>query len=71
MEKRWRAACESENQNFVAATDTLNYAVFPLLPTDSELVAAFVERKRRLVQILLFIICYYDYYCYYYYCYFN
>ncbi|PON36540.1 Mu domain containing protein [Parasponia andersonii] len=46
VEKRWRAACTSEN-NTAVAMDTLNYTVFPLLPTDSELVAAFYERKRR------------------------
>ncbi|KAF4354739.1 hypothetical protein G4B88_031279 [Cannabis sativa] len=48
VEKRWRAACRSENLTCaIPDSDTLNYAVFPSLPTDSELVAAFVERKRR------------------------
>ncbi|XP_024027531.1 AP-5 complex subunit mu [Morus notabilis] len=46
VEKRWRSACESKNETS-AAEESLKYTVFPLLPTDSELVSAFVERKRR------------------------
>lgn len=37
VEKRWRGACKE------SSTDT----VFPFLPSDSELAAAFVDRKRR------------------------
>lgn len=47
MEKRWREACKHENEN--PSDDSLSYSVFSLLPTDSELGAAFVERKQRLV----------------------
>ena len=50
VEKRWRSACKSENENENKASsedDTLKYTVFPFLPTDSELVSSFVERKRR------------------------
>lgn len=46
VEKRWRAVCERENEAS-AADDSLKYTVFHLLPSDSELVSAFVERKRR------------------------
>ncbi|KAL5541720.1 hypothetical protein UlMin_009430 [Ulmus minor] len=46
VEKRWRGACKSENETS-SVEDSLSYTVFPLLPSDSELVAAFVERKRR------------------------
>lgn len=42
VEKQWRAACKSENET--AGEDK---AIFSLLPTDSELAAAFVERKDR------------------------
>ncbi|KAK9933532.1 hypothetical protein M0R45_020727 [Rubus argutus] len=43
VEKRWRGACKE------SSTDggDLNDTVFPLLPSDSELAAAFVDRKRR------------------------
>ncbi|XP_028089413.1 AP-5 complex subunit mu-like isoform X2 [Camellia sinensis] len=43
-EKRWRAACKTENEK---SADSLKYAVLPLLPTDSELAVAFVDRKKR------------------------
>lgn len=46
VEKRWRAVCERENEAS-APDDSLKYTVFHLLPSDSELVSAFVERKRR------------------------
>lgn len=46
MEKRWRAVCERKNEAS-APDDSLKYTVFHLLPSDSELVSAFVERKRR------------------------
>lgn len=48
VEKRWRAVCERENEAS-AVDDSLKYTVFHLLPSDSELVSAFVERKRRYV----------------------
>lgn len=47
VEKRWRTACGTENEK--ASEDSLSYSVFSLLPNDSELAAAFVERKQRLV----------------------
>ncbi|PSR92663.1 AP-5 complex subunit mu like [Actinidia chinensis var. chinensis] len=40
VERRWRAACKSENQ--ICADD-----VVPFLPTDSELASAFADRRRR------------------------
>ncbi|XP_057476726.1 AP-5 complex subunit mu-like [Actinidia eriantha] len=40
VERRWRAACKSENQS--CADD-----VVPFLPTDSEVVSAFADRRRR------------------------
>lgn len=52
VERRWRAACKAENYNL--SNDNLSYSVYPLLPTDSELAAAFVERKKRSVEISLF-----------------
>ncbi|KAJ7980166.1 AP-5 complex subunit mu-like [Quillaja saponaria] len=45
VEKRWRAACKSENES--SDGDNLSYTVFSLLPTDSELASGFVERKNR------------------------
>jgi hypothetical protein len=48
VEKRWRTACGTENEK--ASEDSLSYSVFSLLPNDSELAAAFVERKQRLVE---------------------
>lgn len=41
VEKRWRLACERENQK------PGGYALRPLIPTDSKLAAAFSERKNR------------------------
>ncbi|RVW55566.1 hypothetical protein CK203_105757 [Vitis vinifera] len=38
VEKQWRTACKAENEN--SSNDNLNYTVYPLLPTDSELAAA-------------------------------
>ncbi|GFZ14061.1 clathrin adaptor complexes medium subunit family protein [Actinidia rufa] len=40
VERRWRAACKSENQS--CADD-----VVPFLPTESELASAFADRRRR------------------------
>lgn len=45
VERQWRTACKAENEN--SSNDYLNYTVYPLLPTDSELAAGFVERKKR------------------------
>ncbi|XVE81989.1 hypothetical protein DITRI_Ditri15bG0111000 [Diplodiscus trichospermus] len=45
VEKRWRAACQSENQS--SNGDPVKYNVFSSLPSDSELAASFSERKRR------------------------
>ncbi|KAF5465590.1 hypothetical protein F2P56_015580 [Juglans regia] len=45
VEKRWQAACKSENEN--ASEESFSYAVYSLLPADSELASAFVERKQR------------------------
>ncbi|KAJ0092897.1 hypothetical protein Patl1_25506 [Pistacia atlantica] len=45
VERRWQAACKTENES--CSEDPVNYTVLPLLPTDSELAAAFAERKRR------------------------
>lgn len=44
VEKRWRVACEKEGD------DDFKYHV---LPNDSELAAAFIDRKKRLVQTFL------------------
>ena len=40
VDRRWRAACKSENQSCVDD-------VVPFLPTDSELASAFADRRRR------------------------
>ncbi|KAK4266440.1 hypothetical protein QN277_027362 [Acacia crassicarpa] len=47
VEKRWRSACKSENDK--SSGDELNSSasVYTLLPSDSELAAAFLERKQR------------------------
>ncbi|KAI4317703.1 hypothetical protein L6164_025553 [Bauhinia variegata] len=45
VEKRWQAACKIENEN--SNEDQVSYSVFSLLPSDSELAAAFMERKQR------------------------
>lgn len=43
VEKRWRGACKESSTDGGGLNDT----VFPLLPSDSELAAAFVDRRRR------------------------
>lgn len=48
VEKRWRGTCKSENET--STEGDLNYRVFTSLPSDSELAAAFVDRKRRSVE---------------------
>ncbi|WCJ23619.1 clathrin adaptor complexes medium subunit family protein [Euphorbia peplus] len=45
VERQWRAACKTENGSSNA--DPVNYTVSPLLPNDSELASAFVERRKR------------------------
>ncbi|KAF5738658.1 AP-5 complex subunit mu isoform X2 [Tripterygium wilfordii] len=45
VEKRWRTACNSEKER--SSEDPVKYTFRPFLPTDSELAAAFVDRKRR------------------------
>lgn len=45
VEKRWRAACQSENES--SDDDPVKYTVFSSIPSDSELAAAFSERKTR------------------------
>ncbi|XP_059632605.1 AP-5 complex subunit mu [Cornus florida] len=45
VEGRWRAACKSGNKT--TTDDNFKYTVLPILPTDSELAAAFVDRKKR------------------------
>ncbi|XP_057956756.1 AP-5 complex subunit mu isoform X4 [Malania oleifera] len=45
VEKRWRAACKNENDGF--SEDDLSCTLLPYLPTDSEIAAAFAERKKR------------------------
>lgn len=55
VEKRWRAACRSVNES--SDDDHVKYAVFSSLPSDSELSAAFSERKRRLGN---FLVCLYE-----------
>ncbi|XP_021904897.1 AP-5 complex subunit mu-like [Carica papaya] len=45
VEKRWRAACQSENES-ASEYSSKNSAV-SVLPTDPELATAFAERKQR------------------------
>ncbi|XP_020584821.1 AP-5 complex subunit mu [Phalaenopsis equestris] len=45
VEKRWRLACQRENESSGSHED--GGRVEPLLPTDPELASAFSERKRR------------------------
>ncbi|KAG5554868.1 hypothetical protein RHGRI_012436 [Rhododendron griersonianum] len=45
VERRWRAACKSENES--CSDKNVGNDVLPLLPTDSELASAFVDRKTR------------------------
>lgn len=44
VERRWRTACKTAND--ICISD-LTSRVSPVLPNDSELAAAFVERKKR------------------------
>lgn len=53
VEKRWRAACQSENES--SDDDPVKYTVFSSVPSDSELAAAFSERKTRLADLVLFL----------------
>ncbi|KAF7145362.1 hypothetical protein RHSIM_Rhsim04G0212200 [Rhododendron simsii] len=45
VERRWRAACKSENES--CSDENVGNDLLPLLPTDSELASAFVDRKTR------------------------
>ncbi|XP_043710751.1 AP-5 complex subunit mu [Telopea speciosissima] len=45
VERQWRLACKRDNET--SGPESLEYSMLPLLPTDSEFVAAFVERKTR------------------------
>lgn len=45
VERRWHAACKSENES--GFDNNLKSDALPLLPTDSEFASAFVDRKRR------------------------
>lgn len=56
VEKRWRSACKSDNDN--SNVEGFDYAVYPSLPTDSEFVAAFIERRRRYAKISIRFILY-------------
>ncbi|KAF7837202.1 AP-5 complex subunit mu [Senna tora] len=47
VEKRWRSACKSENEKSSGDELNLSDSMFTILPSDSELAAAFVERKNR------------------------
>ena len=51
VEKRWRAACQSEIES--SDDDPVKYTLFSSLPSDSELAAAFSERKRRFANLIL------------------
>lgn len=51
VERRWRTACKIENDR--CNSDDITSNVSPVLPNDSELAAAFVERKKRLVEIIV------------------
>ncbi|XP_042518438.1 AP-5 complex subunit mu isoform X2 [Macadamia integrifolia] len=45
VERQWRLACKKENES--SRSENLQNGVLLLLPSDSEFVAAFVERKKR------------------------
>ncbi|KAG0466819.1 hypothetical protein HPP92_017803 [Vanilla planifolia] len=45
VEKRWRLACQRENES--RSKENGGIALHPFLPTDTELASAFAERKRR------------------------
>lgn len=47
MERRWRGACNSENEKFAIENDDDELVVSNLLPNDSELSEAFSNRKKR------------------------
>ncbi|CAI0466484.1 unnamed protein product [Linum tenue] len=48
VERRWKAACKAEGDNSAGDhADTVKCASAPFLPNDSELAAAFAERKGR------------------------
>ncbi|KAM7485171.1 hypothetical protein LguiA_001180 [Lonicera macranthoides] len=47
VERRWRAACKSENESKSDSDDKFNDTLLPSLPTDFELAAAYLDRKSR------------------------
>ncbi|XP_028759870.1 AP-5 complex subunit mu [Neltuma alba] len=47
VEKHWRSACKSENDKSSGDELSSSATVYTLLPSDSELAAAFLERKQR------------------------
>ncbi|XP_050216286.1 AP-5 complex subunit mu [Mercurialis annua] len=47
VEKQWRAACKRENDSLKEEEDRVKNSVLPVLPNDSELANAFLDRKRR------------------------
>lgn len=56
VEKRWRAACQRENENLSdESVKSAAAAAAPslYLPTDSEIATAFTERKNRLTFIFM------------------
>lgn len=48
VERQWRAACKTENES--SNEDPVKYTALPVLPNDSEIAAAFMERKKRLAH---------------------
>ncbi|OAY55887.1 AP-5 complex subunit mu [Manihot esculenta] len=44
VERQWRAACKTENES--SNEDPVKYTALPVLPNDSEIAAAFMERKK-------------------------
>lgn len=51
VEKRWRAACEKENRS-TSAVDGAMQSVVSNVPTDSEVAASFIDRKKRLFFVI-------------------
>ncbi|KAJ4967911.1 hypothetical protein NE237_014612 [Protea cynaroides] len=45
VERRWRLACKRDNES--SGPENFKYSLLPVLPTDLEIVDAFVERKKR------------------------
>uniref|UniRef100_A0A2P2J6L1 MHD domain-containing protein n=1 Tax=Rhizophora mucronata TaxID=61149 RepID=A0A2P2J6L1_RHIMU len=47
VEKQWRTAYKIENESHSGDDDAVKYTSLPILPNDSELAAAFLDRKKR------------------------